>query len=281
MLSVYKNEKKSLEKNGEKIEVIVQKMIPITPASNKSSQFREIARELLYSNDSFVKLKVLRDDSLFTAIEPTNIYYNYGNPTPDSVFRLLSKDIGYIHIGSVTTNQLKTIFDKFNQTKGIILDLRNYPLDFVVYDLCDYLMPRPTPFSKFSGVSYDCPGVFALRRTLEVGNERRDYYKGKIVILVNEITQSRAEFFAMAFKQAPHAIIIGSQTAGADGNFASITLPGGYGTGISGFGVYYPDGKETQRIGIVPDIEAKPTIKGIKEGRDEVLEKAIEYINKD
>lgn len=48
---------------------------------------------------------------------------------------------------------------------------------------------------------------------------------------------------------------------------------------ISGIGVYYPDGIETQRIGIVPDIEIKPTIQGIKEGRDEVLEKAIEIIN--
>ena len=35
---------------------------------------------------------------------------------------------------------------------------------------------------------------------------------------------------------------------------------------------------ETQRIGIIPDIEAKPTIKGIQEGRDEVLERAILFI---
>jgi C-terminal processing protease CtpA/Prc len=47
---------------------------------------------------------------------------------------------------------------------------------------------------------------------------------------------------------------------------------------ISGLGVYYPDGTETQRVGIVPDIIIKPTIKGIKEGKDEVLEKAIEII---
>lgn len=49
---------------------------------------------------------------------------------------------------------------------------------------------------------------------------------------------------------------------------------------ISGIGVYYPDGTETQRIGIVPDITVKPTIKGIKEGKDELLEKAIEIINR-
>ena len=49
---------------------------------------------------------------------------------------------------------------------------------------------------------------------------------------------------------------------------------------ISGIGVYYPDGEETQRIGIVPDIEVKPTVEGIRTGRDELLERAIEEILK-
>ena len=48
---------------------------------------------------------------------------------------------------------------------------------------------------------------------------------------------------------------------------------------ISGIGILTPDGKETQRIGIVPDVEVKPTIKGFREGKDEVLLKAIEMIN--
>ena len=71
---------------------------------------------------------------------------------------------------------------------------------------------------------------------------------------------------------------IGSQTAGADGNVSFITFPGNYTTRFSGIGVYYPDGEETQRIGIVPDIEVKPTIQGVREGRDEVLEKALELL---
>ena len=47
---------------------------------------------------------------------------------------------------------------------------------------------------------------------------------------------------------------------------------------ISGIGVFYPDKRPTQRIGIVPDIEAKPTIQGIRSGRDEVLEAALRHI---
>jgi len=48
---------------------------------------------------------------------------------------------------------------------------------------------------------------------------------------------------------------------------------------FSGIGVYYPIGEETQRIGIVLNVEVNPTIQGVREDRDELLEKAIELIN--
>ena len=47
---------------------------------------------------------------------------------------------------------------------------------------------------------------------------------------------------------------------------------------ISGIGVFYPDKKSTQRIGIVADIDARPTIEGVRNGRDEVLEAALRHI---
>ena len=49
---------------------------------------------------------------------------------------------------------------------------------------------------------------------------------------------------------------------------------------ISGIGVFYPDKRPTQRVGIVPDIEVKPTIAGIRAGRDELLDAAIAEILK-
>lgn len=114
--------------------------------------------------------------------------------------------------------------------------------------------------------------------SLVVGKSNPDYYIGKIVIIINETTQSSAEYHTMAFRTAPKATVIGSTTAGADGDVTRIFLPG-ISTMISGIGVYYPDGTETQRVGIIPDIEVKPTIKGIREGKDELLEKAISIIN--
>src|SRR5206468_7886547 len=94
----------------------------------------------------------------------------------------------------------------------------------------------------------------------------------------DEASQSQAEYTAMAFRSAPQSVVVGSMTAGADGNVSEIALPGGHRTMISGIGVFYPDKRPTQRVGIVPDIEVKPTIEGIRAGRDEVLEAALSQI---
>jgi len=74
--------------------------------------------------------------------------------------------------------------------------------------------------------------------------------------------------------------VVGSQTAGADGNVSNIPLPGGQRAMFSGIGVFYPDGKPTQRVGIVPDVEVHATIAGLRAGRDEVLEAAVQKLLK-
>ena len=45
-----------------------------------------------------------------------------------------------------------------------------------------------------------------------------------------------------------------------------------------GQSVRHLDGKQLQRIELEPDIEVKPTLAGIRKGKDEVLEKAVEFL---
>ena len=126
----------------------------------------------------------------------------------------------------------------------------------------------------YSNVLY--PGVFQWQKPMTYGSKNPDYYKGKVIILCNEGVQSHAEFTIMLLQTAPNAVTIGSQTSGADGNVSTIPFVGGGKCSMTGIGIFYPDGKPTQRVGVKVDIEVKPTIKGIREGRDEVLEKALE-----
>ncbi len=179
---------------------------------------------------------------------------------------------------TISENDINSLKEVFKDTKGIIIDARNYPAAFVPFSLGSYFASTATPFVKFTAGNINTPGEFSFTNPISIPGTVPSY-AGKLVIIVNEFTQSQAEYTSMAFKATGNAIVIGSQTAGADGNISVINLPGGLKTFISGIGVYYPDGGETQKIGIVPDIEIKPTIKSIIEGRDIVLGKSIEWIN--
>ena len=81
----------------------------------------------------------------------------------------------------------------------------------------------------------------------------------------------------MAMRSAPGAMVVGSTTAGADGNVSRIPLPGALEAMISGIGVFYSGGSAIQQIGIVPDVEVRPTIAGIRAARDEVLEAGVSH----
>jgi C-terminal processing protease CtpA/Prc len=266
------------------IQEIIRSKLNYTPASNYPTQLRDIARDLLRTNDSILKVEYIHNgETKFTELraystDDVNIYKKYQNQ--DTCFKFITPRIGYLYLGSIKSSYLPQIMENLKNTKGLIIDLRCYPSEFVVFSLGEYLVPESTPFVKFAKGSIQSPGLFTFTDNLTIGNDNtKEKYAGKIVIMINEMTQSQAEYTTMAFRVAPKATVIGSTTAGADGNVSQFFLPGGIRTMISGIGVYYPDGKETQRIGIIPDIEAKPTIEGIKQGKDEVLEKAIQIIN--
>lgn len=259
---------------------------PYYPASNEPTQFRDLSRDLLRGLTNNATLTVDRDGkplsltiNRYTAKEANlNWRIDYSSYPKDSCYQLLNPDVGYLFLGNIESEKLPGIMQTFKNTKGLVIDLRCYPSEFVVFSLGKYLT-QPTHFVKFTNGNVQTPGLFTWSPVLKVGQRGvNDAYKGKVVILVNEITQSQAEYTTMAFRQAPSAVVLGSTTAAADGNVSPFTLPGGLRTLISGIGVCYPDGRETQRVGIVPDVVVKPTIEGIREGRDELLERAVDLI---
>lgn len=270
--------------NGEAEEERTKKMFKHWPASNYPTQLRYISKNFLRTNDSTISLQIKRGNEIINKVIKTyslkeinliNRFY-----PSDTCFRMINPEIAYINNGTFKNSYVPEIWNKIKNTKGLIIDNRNYPSEDAYSELCNYLLPQNTPFAKFSIGSVKYPGLFTFIENRFVGKKNEDYYKGKVIILENEITQSASEFSAMAYRTHPNAIIIGSTTAGADGNTSDIYLPGGIYSWFTGIGVFYPDGKETQRVGIIPDIELRPTIEGIRFGQDELLLKAVELINK-
>ncbi|WP_167855082.1 S41 family peptidase [Hymenobacter wooponensis] len=269
--------------DGVSVVDIVKQRLPLTPGSNEAGQLRMLASDLLRGNTDQTQLQLLRAGKPLTVSAPRYLLDKLPpvRPQPaDSAYRFLKPDIGYLTMAKTKQQQLPTIFRTFKNTKGLVVDIRNYPTDFsATQQLPGYFLTKPKAFAKFAKFDISYPGRF-LRFSSKFLKPIGTPYTGKLIVLVDETSISLAEYTAMALRATPHAIILGSPTAGADGDVSRIVLPGNLVTRISGTGVYYPDGRETQRIGIVPDVQLRPTVQGIREGRDELLEKALELIDK-
>lgn len=271
--------------NGNPIDKIVKEISKYYPASNEPTRLRDISADLLRSNSNNIEIEFVSGNSNPLA-KNLKLYpkdsldiYRWYRKSDDNSFKMLENNIGYVTLQTIKEEDIAQIKDEFKNTKGIIIDIRNYPSTFVPFSLGSYFVSSSTPFVKFTNGNVDNPGEFTFTKNLNIPSKGKKY-QGKLIVLVNELSQSQAEYTSMAFRAGDNTTIIGSTTAGADGNVSAILLPGGLRTMISGIGVNYPNGQETQRIGIVPDIEVKPTIEGIRNGKDELLEKAIVVILK-
>lgn len=77
----------------------------------------------------------------------------------------------------------------------------------------------------------------------------------------------------------PGVTVIGTQSAGTNGNVSEFVLPGGIRSCFSGLDWHYPGGWCVQRQGVRLDLEVEPTIGGVRAGRVETREAAVETID--
>jgi Peptidase family S41 len=269
--------------DGEAADQLVAKWMPYYSGSNEAARLRNLARSITRGACGTVKAVVRRDEGSLTISAdraPLSRLSAQAGGTHDrsgDTFQMLADDVAYLKLSSVKIADAASYINRAKDTKGLIIDIRNYPSEFVVFALGSLLVERPTAFARFTAGDLDNPGAFNWTAPVQL-MPQSPHYSGRIVILVDEVSISQAEYTAMAFRSAPRAIVVGSTTSGADGNVSAIPLPGGLNTAISGIGVFYPDKRPTQRISIIPDVEVIPTIEGIRTGRDEVLEEAIRRI---
>lgn len=270
--------------DGTRVQDLVKRWEPYYPASNQPTRLRDMARSLTRGACSAARVGVRRPAGpiAITAerqpLASLNQQAGLTHDLPGDTFRLLSDQVAYLKLSSVQAAQAASYVERSKNTRGLIIDIRNYPSEFVVFALGSLLVNQPTPFARFTIGDLDNPGAFLWRVGPLSLTPQQPRYAGKIVVLVDEVSLSQAEYTTMAFRAAPQTVVVGSTTAGADGNVSQLMLPGGLRTAISGIGVFYPDKRPTQRIGIVPDVEVRPTIAGIRAGRDEVLEEGLRQI---
>jgi hypothetical protein len=282
--------------DGIAVDSLVKRYLAVTPASNFPTQQRDLSSIygwLMRSNAVSMMVEAETEDGVRTvrldmiARQSPQHGVKAGPLPADPGYVLLDKDIGYIKPSRLKESDLDSIQDLFAGTRGVIEDLRCYPSTFLPFTYGSWLKAERSSFARFSRNDLVRPGTFVRGESIMNGGglgippgkwealgRGSKCYKGKLVIIVDATTQSSAEYTTMALQTTPGAVVIGSTTAGADGNVSSIYLPGNIFSYMSGIGVYYPDGAETQRVGVRVDQAINITVKGIRDGRDELLDEA-------
>lgn len=240
---------------------------------------------LLGTNNDTAAIEVLRDGnplSLTVACREERVSLSGQEP---SGF-MENERIGYINPSQLSEGTVDKLMDKFRNTDGIVVDLRQYPSVVIASTLAEHLVPTATPFAKCGLPSSIVPGEVCIMPSSLSGSgsygkvSDKPIYTGKVVLLMDETSISRSEFTVMSLRNAPDAVVLGSPSVGADGDIVSFNLPGEITTVMTGISLFYPDGRQTQRVGLEPDIYCLPTTRDIKAGKDTLVDNAIEIILK-
>ncbi|RZK38646.1 MAG: hypothetical protein EOO90_21605 [Pedobacter sp.] len=304
--------------NGIKMEDWLKERGALLPASNDAVKYRQLSTSNNDRGDTFafsnlkgetLNVQVMRDGSYLNLklvmldrrnreivkIIENDIQKKRAEDKKIKGIENIGDDIALFRAGNFfdkdlpKDNELAQFSAELKSKKALIFDMRKYPQ---APGLFGYYLPlvlgkAPFAFARYYAADLKDPGTFIHREHIEnymyVSKDDTkpmgELYTGKIVILTDENTQSMGEWFSMMLRQFnANATTIGSQTAGADGDVKRLSLPGGYRFSFTGNGIFYPDGRETQRVGIKPDIYFKASAKDLSGVKDVHLQRALKYI---
>lgn len=264
---------------------------PYIVASNKAGFDREYYFTWLTNGDvNSNALLTIRDNGEIKKVSLKRIkrddYYGLTGaanrvPTVPPYCKVLNGNIGYLRINRVFSTELDSLSNILKNCPTIILDARGYPRDSQIGEnLATYIATKTdtVAYDRFPFVvSPDLSKNYTIVESEVVSPNKNPNLKNKkYFILADEGNQSHGEGNLIGLQGVTKATTVGTQTAGANGMAITINFPGQYFSFFSGFGEYYPDGTPNQKLGVKIDIPVIKTLLGNLQGKDEILDKAIE-----
>jgi len=210
-----------------------------------------------------------------------NDHYNALSLT-DSInsIKRIDQNIMYINIGVADMKAINKALPELQKCKAIICDLRNDMIDNDNNHFIEYLLTKKDTAKHWGQTAH----IIYPDQERIAGYETdgfdlvpaKPHINAKIIFLVDGSDYSWAESYMSIIAHYKLATIIGQPTAGTNGDVNELSLPGGYKVSFSGLKITQLNGSPHQGVGTKPDIYVTKTIKGVRDGKDEFLEKAIE-----
>lgn len=231
-------------------------------------------------NISFFGTEFLGQDNFYGRLIRENYlerdYYISGPFVHDF---LDNDEIGYIRFssfnGAVTGKNLDFILDRYKDTKGLIIDLRENGGGQVtdIFNILSRFVEEKT-LTNYSRIK-NGPGRndFSEAEPAYVSPHNGLRYTNKVIMLIDRGTYSAGSFTALATKAIPNIVLMGDTTGGGLGLPNGGQLPNGWLYRFSITQALTLDKRPDFENGVPPDIEALFDWNDLT--KDEVLERAI------
>ena len=271
-------------------------------ASNEWTRNRDLMRVLPLGAEGDAAFKVRDATGRERSIQiPRRASYAALLPAverPDAApVRRLVAGVAYLDVERLTAGHVDSAFAAFADERALVLDLRGTlrASERLVPTLTRMLthvamQPRFMARREVSRVaSTPCLAATLRESASQCTDERGDravwmtvdttgHFRGRVYALIDERTQGAMERLALALEGSTNVVFVGSASAGAAAVPVPLELPGWLTLGIPADEVRHADGGQVHRVGISPAVDLRPTVRAIREGRDDVLERAQQTI---
>ena len=220
-----------------------------------------------------------QDNFDWRIIEDNYLHRDYYNTGPFRHSFISNNEIGYIYIPSfpekVSDNILDFIIDRYKNTKGLILDLRENQggSPATVLKILSRFVETKTLVGYSRIKSGPGHNEFSNLIPFYVTPYNNIRYTNKVAVLTDRATFSGGSYFSLFTRALPNMILIGDTTAGGLGAPNGGQLPNGWRYRFSVTQLLTPDKNPEYENGVPPDIQSLFDWNNLT--KDEVIERAL------
>lgn len=259
-----------------------------------TERMAELARFAGASTETAKRHAIVRDltngaagsQSVFTFRRPDGTTYDAtlarGTQSPNAAkpWRILDGGIAYVDLRQLDAEEVPMLFAEVAGTRALILDLRGESRG-VADDLAARMNATGASAAALVRVPELIGGAYDAAEVAEnVSASSLPPYTGRAIVLIDERTQADGEATALLLAAVANAEFVGVPSAGASGPVTSLVVPGNIFVRFTGGEARHTDGRAVHGVGITPDYPVARTIRGLAEGKDAALERALELANR-
>lgn len=198
-------------------------------------------------------------------------------PRPPAI-HTFDDGVRYVDLTRASWSELEAELPTLASARGVVFDMRGYPTENDV--ILDHLLDEPEQ-AQWMHVPRFVEPDGRVAGWHDIGWNRRPrepHIDAPVAFLISAEAISYAESMLSYVEAHDLGTLVGTTTAGANGDIVRFDTLAGFYVVYSGMRVTRHDGSPFHHGGVRPEVEVHRTIAGLRAGRDEVLEAGLRVL---